>query len=102
MPDFRARVHRGETLSLPASVRHRQLARMSPAGLKAISRRLAPDGVICANNMGDIFRRNSFSLGLHVVQGPESGGRCKGGDEFVRSGVTPDRDVRGQTTRRCR
>ena len=28
--------------------------------------------IICGNNMGDIFRRNSFNLGLHVVQSPEA------------------------------
>ena len=28
--------------------------------------------IVCGDNMGDIFRRNSFNLGLHVVQSPEA------------------------------
>ena len=32
---------------------------------------------------GDIFRRNSFNLGLHVVQSPEAVADAKDGDEFT-------------------
>ena len=28
--------------------------------------------IVCGHNMGDIFRRNAFNLGLHVVQSPEA------------------------------
>ena len=33
--------------------------------------------------MGDIFRRNSFNLGLHVVQSPEAVADARDGDEFT-------------------
>jgi 3-isopropylmalate/(R)-2-methylmalate dehydratase large subunit len=39
--------------------------------------------IVCANNMGDIFRRNSFNLGLHVVQSPEAVADAQDGDEFT-------------------
>ena len=32
--------------------------------------------------MGDIFRRNAFNLGLHVVQSPEAVADARDGDEF--------------------
>ena len=70
MPDFRARVHRGETF-LVAGDRFAigSSREMSPAGLKAVAEEVGREMVIiCGQNMGDIFRRNSFNLGLHVVQ----------------------------------
>src|SRR6478672_12541984 len=39
--------------------------------------------IICGQNMGDIFRRNSFNLGLHVVQSAEAVADAKDGDEFT-------------------
>ena len=33
--------------------------------------------------MGDIFRRNAFNLGLHVVQSPEAVADARDGDEFT-------------------
>ena len=39
--------------------------------------------IICGANMGDIFRRNSFNLGLHVVQSPEAVAEARDGDEFT-------------------
>jgi hypothetical protein len=36
--------------------------------------------VVCSHNMGDIFRRNSFNLGLHVVQSPEAVEDARDGD----------------------
>ena len=46
---------------------------MSPAGLKAIAEEAGLRMVIvCGENMGDIFRRNSLNLGLQVVQSPEA------------------------------
>jgi 3-isopropylmalate/(R)-2-methylmalate dehydratase large subunit len=57
---------------------------MSPAGLKAIAEEVGRELVIvCGDNMGDIFRRNSFNLGLHVVQSPEAVADARDGDEFT-------------------
>src|SRR4029078_12442966 len=70
MPDFRARVHRGETF-LVAGDRFAigSSPEMSPAGLKAIAEEVGLEMVIvCGNNMGDIFRRNALNLAMQVVQ----------------------------------
>src|SRR6186997_2510259 len=85
MPDFRARVHRGETFVIAGDRFAIGSSReMSPAGLKAIAEEVGLEMVIiCANNMGDIFRRNSFNLGLHVVQSPEAVADARDGDEFT-------------------
>src|SRR6478736_1750724 len=85
MPDFRARVHRGETFVVAGDRFAIGSSReMSPAGLKAIAEEVGLEMVIvCGNNMGDIFRRNSFNLGLHVVQSPEAVADAKDGDEFT-------------------
>src|SRR6186997_1795026 len=85
MPDFRARVHAGETFVIAGDRFAIGSSReMSPAGLKAIAEEVALEMVIiCANNMGDIFRRNSFNLGLHVVQSPEAVADARDGDEFT-------------------
>src|SRR6187399_1719633 len=84
MPDFRARVHRGETFVIAGDRFAIGSSReMSPAGLKAIAEEVGLEMVIiCGNNMGDIFRRNSFNLGLHVVQCPEAVTDARDGDEF--------------------
>ena len=74
MPDFRERVHSGETF-LVAGDRFAigSSREMSPAGLKAIAEEAGLEMVIvCGANMGDIFRRNALNLGLHVVQSPEA------------------------------
>jgi 3-isopropylmalate/(R)-2-methylmalate dehydratase large subunit len=84
MPDFRARVHRGETF-LVAGDRFAigSSREMSPAGLKAIAEEAGLEMVIiCGSNMGDIFRRNALNLGLQVVQSPEAVADAKEGDEF--------------------
>ena len=85
MPDFRARVHRGETFVIAGDRFAIGSSReMSPAGLKAIAEAVGREMVIiCANNMGDIFRRNAFNLGLHVVQSPEAVADARDGDEFT-------------------
>lgn len=85
MPDFRARVHRGETFVIAGDRFAIGSSReMSPAGLKAIAEEVGLQMVIIAgNNMGDIFRRNSFNLGLHVVQSPDAVADAKDGDEFT-------------------
>ena len=84
MPDFRARVHRGETF-LVAGDRFAigSSREMSPAGLKAVAEEVGLHLVIvCGSNMGDIFRRNAINLGLHVVQSPEAVANARDGDTF--------------------
>jgi len=84
MPDFRARVHRGETF-LVAGDRFAigSSREMSPAGLKGVAEEVGLQMVVvCGNNMGDIFRRNALNLGLQVVQSPEAVNDARDGDEF--------------------
>jgi 3-isopropylmalate/(R)-2-methylmalate dehydratase large subunit len=85
MPDFRARVHRGEAFVIAGDRFAIGSSReMSPAGLKGVAEEAGLTMVVvCGNNMGDIFRRNSFNLGLHVVQSPEAVADAKDGDEFT-------------------
>src|SRR5678816_2033421 len=84
MPDFRARVHRGETFVIAGDRFAIGSSReMSPAGLKGIADEAGLEMVIvCGQNMGDIFRRNSFNLGLHVVQSADAVLDARDGDEF--------------------
>ncbi len=84
MPDFRARVHRGETFVIAGDRFAIGSSReMSPAGLKGVAEEAGLELVIvCGHNMGDIFRRNSFNLGLHVVQSPEAVADARDGDAF--------------------
>src|SRR4030095_3651602 len=57
---------------------------MSPAGLKGVAEEAGLQMVIvCGNDMGDIFRRNSFNLGLHVVQSPQAVADARDGDELT-------------------
>ncbi|MBS2039569.1 hypothetical protein JST97_31570 [bacterium] len=84
MPDFRKRVHSGQTF-LIANDRFAigSSREMSPAGLKAIAEEVGLEMVVvCAENMGDIFRRNALNLGLNVVQAPEAVREAQDGDEF--------------------
>jgi 3-isopropylmalate/(R)-2-methylmalate dehydratase large subunit len=85
MPDFRARVHRGETFVIAGDRFAIGSSReMSPAGLKGIADEAGLEMVIvCGRNMGDIFRRNALNLGLHVVQNPEAVEDARDGDEFA-------------------
>jgi 3-isopropylmalate/(R)-2-methylmalate dehydratase large subunit len=85
MPDFRARVHRGETFVIAGDRFAIGSSReMSPAGLKGVAEEAGLQMVVvCGNNMGDIFRRNSFNLGLHVVQSPEAVADAQDADEFT-------------------
>jgi 3-isopropylmalate/(R)-2-methylmalate dehydratase large subunit len=85
MPDFRARVHRGETFLIAGDRFAIGSSReMSPAGLKAVAEEVSLQMVVvCGNNMGDIFRRNALNLGLHVVQSPEAVADAKDGDAFI-------------------
>src|SRR5438105_4344181 len=100
MPDFRARVHRGETF-LVAGDRFAigSSREMSPAGLKAIADEAGLEMVIvCGHNMGDIFRRNALNLGLEVVQSPDAVADARDGDEF--SFDTASRRLTNQTQQR--
>jgi 3-isopropylmalate/(R)-2-methylmalate dehydratase large subunit len=84
MPDFRERVHRGETFVIAGDRFAIGSSReMSPAGLKGIADEVGREMVIvCGENMGDIFRRNALNLGLHVVQSPQAVDDARDGDEF--------------------
>src|SRR5438874_4263157 len=84
MPDFRARVHRGETFVIAGDRFAIGSSReMSPAGLKAIASEVGLEMVVvCGANMGDIFRRNALNLGLQVVQSPEAVADARDNDEF--------------------
>jgi 3-isopropylmalate/(R)-2-methylmalate dehydratase large subunit len=85
MPDFRQRVHRGETFVIAGDRFAIGSSReMSPAGLKGVAEEAGLEMVVvCGANMGDIFRRNALNLGLHVVQSPEAVADARDGDEFT-------------------
>ncbi len=107
MPDFRARVHRGETFVIAGDRFAIGSSReMSPAGLKGIAEEAGLEMVVvCGHNMGDIFRRNAFNLGLHVVQSPEAVADARDGDEFTFDPATRadrQRDAGQDATSRCR
>jgi 3-isopropylmalate/(R)-2-methylmalate dehydratase large subunit len=90
MPDFRSRVHAGHTF-LVAGDRFAigSSREMSPAGLKGVAEEAGLEMVVIAgNNMGDIFRRNAFNLGLHVVQCPEAVADARDNDELTFDTVT--------------
>jgi 3-isopropylmalate/(R)-2-methylmalate dehydratase large subunit len=84
VPDFRERVHRGETFLIAGDRFAIGSSReMSPAGLKAVAEEAGLQMVIvCGHNMGDIFRRNAFNLGLEVAQSPEAVEDARDGDTF--------------------
>jgi 3-isopropylmalate/(R)-2-methylmalate dehydratase large subunit len=84
MPQFRERVHAGETF-LVAGDRFAigSSREMSPAGLKGVAEEAGLQMVVvCGANMGDIFRRNALNLGLEVVQSPEAVADARDGDRF--------------------
>jgi 3-isopropylmalate/(R)-2-methylmalate dehydratase large subunit len=82
MPDFRERVHRGETFVIAGERFGIGSSReMSPAGLKAIAEEVGLELVIvCGDGVGDIFRRNALNLGLHVVQSRAAAEDAQEGD----------------------
>src|SRR5262249_32841110 len=82
MPDFRKRVHSGETFVIAGDRFAIGSSReMSPAGLKGVAEEAGLEMVVvCGNAMGDIFRRNAFNLGLHVVQSPAAAADARDGD----------------------
>src|ERR671937_3275510 len=100
MPDFRERVHRGETFVIAGDRFAIGSSReMSPAGLKGIADEAGLELVIvCGANMGDIFRRNALNLGLHVVQSAEAVADARDGDEFSFDPVS--RRLTNETQRR--
>src|SRR5881628_905984 len=85
MPDFRERVHRGETFVIAGDRFAIGSSReMSPAGLKGIAEEAGLEMVIvCGAAMGDIFRRNALNLGLHVVQSREAVEDAQEGDTLA-------------------
>src|SRR5690349_3920239 len=85
MPDFRARVHAGQTFVIAGDRFAIGSSReMSPAGLKAIAEEAGQVMVIvCGRQMGDIFRRNALNLGLHVIECPDAVADAQTGDEFT-------------------
>jgi 3-isopropylmalate dehydratase small subunit len=101
MPDFRARVHRGETFLIAGDRFAIGSSReMSPAGLKGVAEEARLElVVVCGHNMGDIFRRNAFNLGLHVVQSPEAVADAQDGDTLTFDPVTRQlaNETRGKT-----
>jgi len=101
MPDFRARVHRGETFVIAGDRFAIGSSReMSPAGMKGVAEEVGLElVVVCGANMGDIFRRNAFNLGLHVVQSPEAVADAQEGDAFSFDPATRRlvNETRGQT-----
>ena len=90
MPDFRARVNGGETFVIAGDRFAIGSSReMSPAGLKGVAEEVGLQMVVvCGHNMGDIFRRNAFNLGLHVVQSPDAVADAEDGDELTFDPVT--------------
>jgi len=84
MPDFRKRVHSGQNFVIAGDRFAIGSSReMSPAGLKGVAEEAGLELVVIAGqNMGDIFRRNAFNLGLHVVQSPEAVADARDNDEF--------------------
>src|SRR2546423_1016898 len=85
MPDFRARVHRGEAV-VGAGDRSAigGSREMSPAGLKGVADEAGLEMVIvCGAAMGDIFRRNALNLGLTVIQSREAVEDAQEGDTFA-------------------
>src|SRR5437868_13026520 len=84
MPDFRERVHRGETFVITGERFGIGSSReMSPAGLKAVAEEVGLQLVIvCGEGVGDIFRRNALNLGLHVVQSRAASEDAQEGDLF--------------------
>src|SRR3989440_3872767 len=85
MPDFRERVHRGETFIIAGERFGIGSSReMSPAGLKAVAEEVGLQLVIvCGEGVGDIFRRNALNLGLHVVQSRAASEGAQEGDVFA-------------------
>ncbi|MPZ17882.1 MAG: hypothetical protein GEV06_08230 [Luteitalea sp.] len=85
MPDFRRRVHRGETFLIAGDRFAIGSSReMSPAGLQAVAEEVGLElVVVCGRQIGDIFRRNALNLGLHVLECPDAVTDAQDGDMFA-------------------
>src|SRR5918996_2837 len=85
MPDFRERVHRGETFVIAGDRFAIGSSReMSPAGLKGIADEAGLGMVVIrGGNNGHILRLHPLNLGLHVVQSPEAVADAEDGDELT-------------------
>src|SRR6058998_167035 len=85
MPNFRERVHRGETFVIAGDRFAIGSSReMSPAGLKGVADEAGLEMVIvCGAAMGDIFRRNALNLGLTVIQSRQAVEDAQEGDTFA-------------------
>src|SRR4051794_24415849 len=90
MPNFRERVHRGETFVIAGDRFAIGSSReMSPAGLKGVADEAGLEMVIvCGAAMGDIFRRNALNLGLTVIQSRQAVEDAQEGDAFSFDPVT--------------
>jgi len=97
MPDFRDRVHRGETFVVAGERFGIGSSReMSPAGLKAVAEEAGLElVVVCGDGVGDIFRRNALNLGLNVVQSREAVEDTQEGDVLAFDPAT--RRLRNET-----
>jgi len=84
MPDFGARVARGESFIVAGDRFAIGSSReMSPAGIKGVGDEAGHEIVIvCGAGMGDIFRRNALNLGLQVVQSRAAVDDAQEGDTF--------------------
>src|SRR2546430_4816705 len=84
MPDFRARVHRGETFIVAGDRFAIGSSReMSPAGLKGVADEAGLETVIVYGAAkGDILRRNPLNLRPHVAQNRPAGHDTPGGDHL--------------------
>src|SRR6202165_5387545 len=84
MPNFRERVHRGETFVIAGDRFAIGSSReMSPAGLKGVADEAGLEMVIvCGAAMGALFRRNALNLGLTVIQSRQAVEDAQEGDAF--------------------
>ncbi|HEY8823309.1 MAG TPA: hypothetical protein VIP07_00320, partial [Candidatus Limnocylindria bacterium] len=101
MPNFRERVHRGETFVIAGDRFAIGSSReMSPAGLKGVADEAGLEMVIvCGAAMGDIFRRNALNLGLTVIQSRQAVEDAQEGDVFSFDPATRklNNETRGKT-----
>ena len=91
MPDFRARVHRGETFVIAGDRFAIGSSReMSPAGLKGVAEEagLRAGRGLRRATWGTSSAATRFNLGLHVVQSPEAVADARDGDDFSFDPVT--------------
>jgi 3-isopropylmalate/(R)-2-methylmalate dehydratase large subunit len=84
-PDFRQKIGTGQTFIIAGENFGIGSSReMAPAGLLRAAKDMGKEGnlVIIAKSFGAIFRKNSFNLGLHILECPEAVDDAKENDEF--------------------